>query len=312
MIRLEGLFSKLLVLLGFCLVSGALFNLAGFALIKPLYGVDVSNLSTVLENLDSKENISILKFMQLMNTLGLFIVPGILYSVLFMNQPADKLRLNRKVSNWQVLFIVLLYISFLPLINLMVSLNADLSLPESLANLEAWMRSAEDRAEALTLAFLQMEGTSDLLWNVVLIGILPAVGEELIFRGIIQRSIQQQYKNHHIGIWVAALLFSALHMQFYGFLPRLILGAFFGYLMVWTGSLWAPMIAHFLNNTLALLIAYYYGAESLETEIDSIGTTTDTLWISGLSLLIFSYLVYRFRHLSYAHEKVDREYHEGW
>lgn len=312
MIRLEGLFSRLLVLFGFCLVFGALFNLAGFALVKPLYGVDVTNLSSILDDLSSDNNISILKFMQLLNTLGLFIVPGILYSLLFMQQPLDKLRLDRSVNNWQLLFIILLYVSFLPLINLMVSLNAELSLPDSLIALENWMRSAEDKAEALTVAFLQMDGTGDLLFNVLLIGILPAVGEELIFRGIIQRSLQHQFKNHHIGIWVAALLFSALHMQFYGFLPRLILGAFFGYLMVWTGSLWAPMIAHFLNNTLALSLAYYFGASSLETEIDSIGTTTDTLWISGLSLLLFSYLIYRFRHLSYAYKTVDEEFHEGW
>lgn len=277
-----------------------------------MYGVDITNLGSVLNDLSSERNVSILKFMQLLNTLGLFIVPGILFSLLFMQQPLDKLRLDRSVTNWQVLFIVLLYISFLPLINLMVSLNADLSLPDSLAALENWMRSAEDKAEALTEAFLQMNGSSDLIYNIVLIGILPAIGEELIFRGIIQRGLQQQFKNHHIGIWIAALLFSALHMQFYGFLPRLILGAFFGYLMVWTGSLWAPMIAHFLNNTLALMLAYYLGAESLQTEIDNVGTTTDTLWISGLSLLLFSYLIYRFRHLSYAHEKVDEGYHEGW
>lgn len=312
MIQLNGFISRLLVLLGFCLVFGALFNLAGFALIKPLYGVDASNLGTVLSDLTSENNISILKFMQFLNTLGLFIFPGILFAVLFMNKPLDKLRLDRSVSNWQVLFIVLLYVSFLPLINLMVSLNADLSLPDSLSALENWMRNAEDKAEALTVAFLKMDGPSDLLFNIVLIGVLPAIGEELIFRGIIQRSLHQQYRNHHIGIWIAALLFSALHMQFYGFLPRLILGAFFGYLLVWTGSLWAPMIAHFLNNTSALLLAYYLGAESLNTEIDSIGTTTDTLWISALSLLLFSYLIYRFRHLSYAYEKVDEGYHEGW
>lgn len=250
--------------------------------------------------------------MQLLNTLGLFIVPGILFAVVFMKNPLDKLRLDRSISGWQFFFIILLFLSLLPLINLMVSLNAELELPASLHAIEEWMRSSESRAEELTRAFLQMDGRSDLVFNVLLIGILPAIGEELIFRGIVQRGIQQQFNNHHLGIWISAFLFSALHLQFFGFLPRLMLGAFFGYLMVWTGSLWAPMIAHFLNNTLALLLAYVLGAKSLETEVDNIGTTTDTLWISGISLVLFSYLIYRFRHLSYQKEKVDEGYSEGW
>lgn len=308
MIQLQGLFSRLLVLLGFCLLSGALFNLAGFALIKPLYGVDLQDLGAVMSNLQSEQNISILKFMQFLNTIGLFILPAIAFSVFFMKKPIKFLRLSQGINVWQLIFIGLLFLSFLPLINLMVSLNAELQLPESLQGIEDWMRSAEDRAEALTEAFLKMDSRADLILNIMLIGILPAVGEELLFRGILQRSIHEQSNNHHIAIWSSALLFSALHMQFYGFLPRLVLGAFFGYLLVWTSSLWAPMIAHFFNNTLALLLAYAMGAESLNTEFDEIGTTTDTLWMSAVSLVLFSFLIYRFRHLSYINNTVDEEF----
>lgn len=258
-----------------------------------------------MNNLESRESIQILKFLQLLNSIGLFLAPAILFSLLFIKEPKSELGLNRGIGLWQVGFIALLYLSLIPLINLMVSLNGQLSLPESLESLEIWMREAEDRAKTLTEAFLHMQDSSDLWVNIVLMGVLPAVGEELIFRGILQRSIQYHSKNHHLAIWVGAFFFSALHFQFYGFLPRMVLGAFFGYLLVWTNSLWAPILAHFINNTMALLIAYYLGSASLDTEIDHFGSTSDTLWISAISLVVFSYFIYRFRQLSHSRGKVD-------
>ena len=305
MIQLNGLFSKLLVLFGFCLLFGSIFGLAGLALVNPIFGIDFTDVAAVMNDLDNRQSIQVLKFLQLLNSIGLFLIPAILFAILFIKEPKSELRLDRPISYWQVGFIALLYLALIPLINLMVSLNGQLELPASLESLEIWIREAEDRAKALTEAFLQMQGSADLWVNVLLMGLLPAVGEELIFRGILQRSIQQSSKNHHLAIWIAAFFFSALHFQFYGFLPRMVLGAFFGYLLVWTNSLWAPILAHFLNNTMALLIAFYFGSDSLDTEIDNLGSTTDTLWISAISLVVFSYFIYRFRQLSHKKKVVD-------
>jgi len=305
LIQLNGLFSKLLVLFGFCLLFGALFSIVGLALVKPIFGVEFSNIEAVINGLGDRQSIQILKFLQLLNSIGLFLVPALLFALLFMKKPKEDLRLSQSISLWQVGFIILLYLALIPLINLMVSINGELSLPSSMEAVEIMMREAEDRAKALTESFLQMEGGGDLWVNIILMGLLPAIGEELIFRGILQRSIQRSSQNHHLAIWVAAFCFSALHFQFYGFLPRMVLGAFFGYLLVWTNSLWAPILAHFLNNSMALLIAYHFGSSSLETEIDSLGSTTDTIWISAISLVVFSYFIYRFRQLSHQKGKVD-------
>jgi len=296
--QLNGLTSKLLILFGFCLLFGSIFSLSGIALIKPLFNLEFNDVGVVMDDLGNRENILVLKFLQLLNSVGLFLVPAILFSVLFLKNPLRALSLNQPLKFGQIAFILILYFSLIPLINLMVSINGDLSLPQALESVEIWMRAAEDRAKVLTEAFLQMQGSGDLWVNVLLMGLLPAVGEELIFRGIVQSSIVKVSKNHHLGIWVSAFLFSALHFQFFGFLPRMVLGAFFGYLLIWTQSLWAPILAHFLNNTMALLIAYYYGASSLDTEIDQVGSTTDTLWISGIALLVFSYFAYRFHQYS--------------
>ena len=87
--------------------------------------------------------------------------------------------------------------------------------------------------------------------------ILPAIGEELLFRGVFQRLLTEWTRNIHWGIILAALLFSFFHFEFYGFLPRFLLGVFFGYLFVWTSSIWVPILAHFTNNFIIVVYSFY-------------------------------------------------------
>lgn len=293
MIQLRGTVSKLLVLLGFCLFFGGVFALAGVALAKPLFGVSIAEASDLLSNIDM-ESIAVLKFLQLFNTMGLFIIPGVLFSWLFIQKPIESLKLNRALSIENIGWITILFFSLIPITNWLVELNGNMQLPEILKGVEEWMRSSEDRAADLTKAFLQMDSINDLLYNLFLIAVLPAIGEELIFRGIIQRSINESNKNYHWGVWISAILFSALHMQFYGFIPRLFLGAFFGYLYVWTRTLWAPIFAHFLNNGMAVLLTYIYGHETIEKGIDQLGTTEDTYGYLAFAVVVFSVLLYLF------------------
>jgi len=292
-IQLRGTVSKLLVLLGFCLFFGGVFALAGVALAKPFFGLSIEEASDLLSNIDM-ESIGVLKFLQLFNTLGLFIIPAILFSWLFIQKPIESLKLNRALSIENIVWITILFFSLIPITNWLVELNGNMQLPEILKGVEEWMRSSEDRAADLTKAFLKMDSINDLLYNLFLIAVLPAIGEELIFRGIIQRSINESNKNYHWGVWISAILFSALHMQFYGFIPRLFLGAFFGYLYVWTRTLWAPIFAHFLNNGMAVLLTYIYGHETIEKGIDQLGTTEDTYGYLAFAVVVFSVLLYLF------------------
>jgi membrane protease YdiL (CAAX protease family) len=127
----------------------------------------------------------------------------------------------------------------------------------------------------------------------LLIAVLPAIGEELMFRGVIQRLLTVQFKNYHWGIWGSAFLFSAIHFQFYGFLPRMLLGALFGYMLVYTGSIVYPMIAHFVNNFASLLLAYLIQHGKIPEEIDNAGAHFEWQFIiPGLafSIALFYYL----------------------
>jgi len=117
------------------------------------------------------------------------------------------------------------------------------------------------------------EGSSGALaLNILIIAILPAFGEELIFRGVLQKILSDLFRNKHAAVWVTALFFSAVHLQFFGFLPRLILGLAFGYLYLWSGTLWLPIIAHFVNNAVPALGAFFYGWESYNQDSGAIGT----------------------------------------
>jgi membrane protease YdiL (CAAX protease family) len=128
-----------------------------------------------------------------------------------------------------------------------------------------------------------------------MVALLPAVGEEFLFRGVIQRSFTRMTKNHHHGIWISAFFFSALHMQFYGFLPRLLLGGLFGYLLVWSGSMWIPILAHFFNNAFAVISLYLIDNNLMNPEIENFGSDSESFYYTFISLALIVALVILFR-----------------
>ena len=159
------------------------------------------------------------------------------------------------------------------------------------------MQNSEDQAGKITESFLAGNTLSSLANNIILIGILPAVGEELLFRGIVQQLFKKMYGNAHVAIWISAALFSALHLQFFGFLPRLVLGAMFGYMLEWSGTLWLPIIAHFLNNTIAVIAYYLTHQGLLKTDLDKTGTVADGSFFLVIVSLIFLTVFFRILYL---------------
>jgi len=153
------------------------------------------------------------------------------------------------------------------------------------------MKVTEESAKKLTELFLDADNEGEFLINFLMIAILPAIGEELLFRGILQRYLIEWLKNKHIGVLIASILFSALHLQFFGFFPRLLLGIFFGYLLLWSRNLWLPIFAHFINNGVAVIFYFIFGAEIVEKEINSIGTESGNLFIALGSLVLVTLLV---------------------
>jgi membrane protease YdiL (CAAX protease family) len=115
----------------------------------------------------------------------------------------------------------------------------------------------EDQTEKLVRLWLDNDSLWILAVNVILIALVPAISEELIFRGFLQTLLSQLVTNKHIAVWCTAIVFSAIHMQFEGFFPRVILGLVLGYLMLWSGNIAYPMIAHFANNAVQVILQFF-------------------------------------------------------
>ena len=222
-----------------------------------------------------------LKWLQLVQTIGTFLLPPLICAWMWSNQhqPLAWLKMDRG-ADWRLfLLAVAVMVCAIPAINLLADLNSRIELPESLGFIEQKMKAYEESAAALTERFLQADNAWQLLLNIGLMALLPAMAEELSFRG----TLQQILGNKHLAIWVTAFIFSAIHMQFYGFVPRMLMGAMFGYLFVWAGTLWIPVVMHFTNNGLAVVAFYIFGSEN--SYADTIGAGA-TWWVGLISLII--------------------------
>jgi membrane protease YdiL (CAAX protease family) len=287
-------YSKLLLSVGIILIGAVLFTIISMVAAMAIYGVSMLQLQTLLTDYNNPTAISVLKLIQTISSVGIFIVPAFVIAYLFSNQPMEYLFVHRRANMVSALLVVVILILSTPLINFIGEINSHLKFPESFAAIEKWMRDSEDKAAELTKQFLVMKNFGDVVFNIFMIALLPALGEELLFRGVIQRIFTEWSKNIHVGIWMAAFLFSAMHMQFYGFFPRLLLGAMMGYLLVWSGSLWLPIIAHFVNNATAVFFTYLFDEKIIAVDADKIGTEGEmasvlisALIVAGLLLVIY-------------------------
>ena len=233
-----------------------------------------------------------LKWLQFMQTIATFLLPSILGAWIWSegHKPFTWLRLTQTTHWSHYLLAVGIMFCAVPGINLLADLNSRIVLPESLGFIEQILKQQEEAAAALTEQFLQADNIGVLLLNIGLMALLPALAEEVSFRGTLQQILAQgKLKGQiHIAIWATAFIFSAIHMQFYGFVPRMLMGAMFGYIFVWTGTLWVPILMHFTNNGLAVMAYYLIGENEESKNIADTFGAGDTWWVGVISLLITS------------------------
>jgi hypothetical protein len=168
----------------------------------------------------------------------------------------------------QLLISIFLGVSFMVAMSPVVEWNANISFPDFMSDFAAWARASEDRLIKFTEMITDFKSAGEFIIGILVIGILPGVGEELVFRGLIQNELNRATKNVHVAIWVSAFIFSAIHLQFFGFVPRLLLGALFGYLYYWSGNLLVPMFAHFFHNSFTLVMIYLDNQKIIETNME--------------------------------------------
>lgn len=274
--------------------SGTLSKLAQLSFAFLFFSLFVLALSDVL--LGNTESFTVAsKLMMMLQRIFMFVIPPVLLAYLWSNKPYRYLKFNKPISFSGLIIVGVFMLLVIPFINFLSYYNNLIELPDSFSALETWMRSLEAQAEASTAKLLNVNDFSDLIFNILLVAVLPALGEELFFRGSLQTILSEKGKVI-LAVWISAVVFSAIHFQFYGFVPRMLLGACFGYLLLWSGNLWIPIAAHFINNAVAVVFYYLKYNEMTTLNLDTIGTG-ETRWlgvVSGILSMLLLLYIYRF------------------
>jgi len=303
-------FTKFLFLLFIIIASFSIFLILGLITAIPLFGIQLSSFQEAL-NINNPENTGLIKYMQFVQHLGIFVIPPIVAAYIFSKYPKHYLYADTK-SKFAVYFLAAVIIIFaIPLINYTGALNAKLSLPAGFSALETKIKAMEEAAGKMTETFLNVKTIGGLAVNLIIVALLPAVGEEFLFRGVLLRLFKEWTKNKHAAILISAFLFSAVHFQFYGFLPRFLLGVLFGYLFVWSKNIWIPVTVHFVNNGLAVVLYYFMHGSDMYKKAETLGTDSVTMPSVIFSVLIvgtFLYLFYKLTKIETSEIDSQREY----
>jgi membrane protease YdiL (CAAX protease family) len=230
-----------------------------------------------------------LRVMQLSQHVIVFLLPPLFAAYMFAHSVKKYFGFYFPKDIVWYLLVPISLVAILPFVNLLAYWNLQLELPASWFKLENWMQQKETDASNLIQLFFIRDDMQTLLINVFILAIVPAFAEEFLFRGIIQKLFTNKL-NAHVAVWITAILFSAIHLQFYGFLPRMILGALLGYLYLYTRNIWAPIIAHFVNNFIAVLVMQYSSLEN-QTIFETVGQPSSYLWLAPLSLIATIYIL---------------------
>ncbi|MCC8410518.1 CPBP family intramembrane metalloprotease [Mucilaginibacter sp. UR6-1] len=284
---IKQLLYLILVFLAFTLLA----NLLWLALVAILYGKNITDQLQGVSKGSPQEVINALKFfLALGTTIGMFLAPALYFSRFIVYNVDDYIKPTTKFSNLLLPLVFAIMIASLPVMEMLININAKLVLPEFLKGVERWMRQSEDETSRMVEAVLQTDTIAHLIVSMLIVAVLPAIGEEFMFRGCLQTIFGQWTGNKHAAIWITAFIFSAMHLQFFGFLPRLMLGALFGYMAAYSGSIWPGVWAHFLNNGAAVIATYLY-----QNKKSSIDPNSDHIFNYSTYIISFIIILFLFR-----------------
>ena len=233
-----------------------------------------------------------MKIAQGLSSIFMFVVPPIVYYyVTRMKHQMYDLGFRKPANPWWLLLIgvVLMFIS-LPVTNQLTRWNEAMSFGGVFEKLEEYLKMLEETAAATTEKMLNVDTIGGLLLNLLVIALIPAVGEELTFRGVLQQGLMRRVKSPHVAILLSAAIFSFIHFQFYGFLPRMFLGILLGYMFYITGSLWTSIAMHFVNNGTAVVLYYLNYKGIIDIDPEHFGEMQYS-WLTTISFVVTAALI---------------------
>lgn len=235
-----------------------------------------------------------------------FIVPALVVCLISGESAPKSLHLNRGFTVRAAMAAVVIFALALPAMNWLVQWNAGIKLPSSWAALESSLRNFEDEANKLTQQLLNTSNHVLLVVNLLVVSVMAGLSEETLFRGGMLSPLLQGRRTNHVAVWVVAAVFSAIHIQFFGFVPRMLLGAWLGYLLVWSRSLWLPIFAHALNNAVVVVCSFLYASGATSTNWADAGCNSGSLALASLVTTVLAIAAaVKFRFFKPAHQIVD-------
>lgn len=276
--------TKLLSFMVLWMVVAMGYSLVQSGVLVAILGKDAA--SQLLNNPEMiAENRLLVSCLQMGYTLGLFLLPALVFAALQRVNVGRFYRLNRLPPPTLIMLGAASIVFAVPFILSAHELNLKLPLPDFLTERE---QSMEQMLEVM----LHMDGIGDLLFNLVLVAVLPAIAEEVFFRGGLQRLFQRTTGNADAAIVVTAIVFSAVHMQFTGFIPRMILGILFGYMFYWSRNLWVPIAVHAFYNGFQVVLYYLSTREGAGFTIED--SEHLPIWASLISVVLMFLILRQF------------------
>lgn len=298
------IFSKLLSLFGFFLLGSFIGQFIGLACVL----IQTDLYTQITPNNQQQLTIQMMQFLNhpeaypnghkaMMSFQWFSALFSFVFSAWAFNRYVNKQTLNdlspNKAPSWNIfLWAIITLLVSLPLMEYIIQWNQQIQLPTAYSDLEKSMKSSEQLAEKLTQFLVHFETPLDFIAGLVVIGAMAGLGEELFFRGVLQNLFEKYLNNKHLAIWASAAIFSFIHFQFYGFFPRMLLGAFFGYLYVWYRNIWIPIIAHFFNNGFSLTMSYLYQLKKINVDPEQ-SIQYMPIWSGAISLIFVTFYLFR-------------------
>jgi membrane protease YdiL (CAAX protease family) len=259
---------QLLLLVGLAIAGVSLASFLALVGAQVLFGVSATDFGTLTTSPGRHpQGWAALTLFQGLSLAG--IGAGALVLPLVLRQSVGRYFAPRQLgAGWWLLAAGLLILCLVPALSSVVAWNAGAHFPSALHGFEQWARANEDQAADLTKFLTNFTSPGRLLAGLLAIAVVPAVAEELVFRGVVQPNLQRWFTSRHVGIWLTAATFSAVHVQFFGFVPRFLLGLVLGYLYEWSGNILVPMAAHFTQNAFQLVLLYLAQGRHLPATFD--------------------------------------------
>lgn len=241
-----------LFMLGGLLISSAL----GELVILLIYGTPMM--------LEASDPVTAIRISQTFVTIGTFLIPSLLFAYCQNRQWFDYNAANRRPPQSMINMVLILSMTLLPVVGMLSSFNQNIMPQEG--TIAEFMRNLEEAANDILKLVTRQRSSWDLISNIMVFAVLAGICEEFLFQGALQPLMMKWTKNPHVGILLTAFIFSVLHFQFYGFIPRFMLGVYLGYLFYWSRSLWLPILAHILHNALSILIDFTLQGRGIDTD----------------------------------------------